>query len=55
MRNYRKPVTRRRRRKSNPRRKRPVKIIKTNLRKGTKAFKQFVSQVRAQYGKARVL
>lgn len=55
VRNYRKPVTRRRRRKSNPRRKRPVKIIKTNLRKGTKAFKQFVSQVRAQYGKARVL
>jgi hypothetical protein len=52
--NYRKPV-RRRRRKSNPPRKRPVKIIKTNLRKGTKAFRQFVSQVRAQYGKARVL
>jgi hypothetical protein len=55
VRNYRKPATRRRRRTSNPRRKRPVKIIKTNLRKGTKAFKQFVSQVRAQYGKARVL
>jgi len=51
--NYRKPA--RRRRKSNPPKRRRVKIIKTNLRKGTKAFRQFVSQVRAQYGKARVL
>jgi|ERR1700677_468433 len=45
----------RRKRKSNPRRKRPVKIIKTNLRKGTKAFNRFVAEQRAKYGTARVL
>ena len=45
----------RKRRKANPRRKRSVKIIKTNLRKGTKAFNQFVAQTRAKYGTARVL
>lgn len=52
VRNYRRP---RRRRKANPRRKRSVKIIKTNLRKGTKAFRQFVAAQRAKYGTARVL
>jgi hypothetical protein len=45
----------RRRRRTNPRRRRSTKIIKTNLRKGTKAFRQFVSQMRAKYGSARVL
>ena len=44
---------RRRARASNPRR--GVKIIKTNLRKGTKAFNQFVREQRAKYGTARVL
>jgi hypothetical protein len=39
----------------NPPRKRRVKIIKTNLRKGTKAFRQFVAATRAKYGSARVL
>ena len=52
VRNYRRP---RRRRKANPPRKRSVKVIKTNLRKGTKAFSQFVAQTRAKYGTARVL
>jgi hypothetical protein len=53
VRNYRKPARRRRRR--NPPRKKGLKIIKTNLRKGTKAFKQFVRETRAKYGSARVL
>ena len=52
VRNYRKPA--RRKRKQNPRPRR-VKVIKTNLRKGTKAFRQFVSATRAKYGSARVL
>jgi hypothetical protein len=50
VRNYRKPARRR-----NPPRKRRVRIIKTSLRKGTKAFRQFVAQTRAKYGSARVL
>jgi hypothetical protein len=37
----------------NPRR--GLKIIRTNLRKGTKAFKHFVREQREKYGKARVL
>ncbi len=45
----------RRRQRVNPPRKRRVKIIKTSLRKGTKAFRQFVAQTRARYGSARVL
>jgi hypothetical protein len=53
VRNYRRPV--RRKRRKNPPRKRSVKIIKTNLRKGTKAFDQFVREQRAKYGTARVL
>ena len=52
--NYRKPA-KKRRRKANPRPQRRVKIIKTNLRKGTKAFRQFVQEQRAKYGSARVL
>lgn len=44
---------RRTRMRSNPRR--AVKIIKTNLHKGTKAFEQFVREQRAKYGTARVL
>lgn len=42
-----------------PRRAKPrkprTKIIKTSLRKGTKAFRDFVAATRAKYGKARVL
>lgn len=50
----RKPKAKRRRtRTSNPRR--GVKIIRTNLRKGTKAFAQFVREQRAKFGTARVL
>ena len=52
----RKPVPKVRRRvRRNPPRRRTPKVIKTNLRKGTKAFKAFVREQRAKYGSARVL
>jgi hypothetical protein len=50
-----KPKVLRRRARRNPPRKRRAKIIKTSLRKGTKAFRRFVAEQRAKYGSARVL